>query len=194
MQPVIYTVSQINTYVKSLLEEDCNLAGLYLSGEISNFIAHRSGHFYFSLKDDTALIKAVMFKFSAMHLRFMPQNGMKAVVRGRISLYERDGQYQFYADDIIPDGIGALNLAYEQLKERLEREGMRVELDLRNEKIGFKIREAQMQKTPYMLVLGDKEAESGAAAVRSRKDGDLGVMAIDDIVAKLKREIEDKAL
>jgi len=124
MQVAIYTVSQVNTYVKSLLEEDNTLAGLYLSGEISNFTAHRSGHLYFSLKDDSAVIKAVMFKFSAMRLRFRPQNGMRVVVRGRVSLYERDGQYQLYADDIIPDGIGALNLAYEQLKERLEREGL----------------------------------------------------------------------
>ena len=96
-----------------------------MSGEISNFTNHyKSGHLYLSLKDDKCLIKAVMFAQSARRLRFMPQDGMKIIARGRISVYEVTGQYQFYIEDMQPDGLGALNLAYEQLKAKLEAEGL----------------------------------------------------------------------
>lgn len=121
--PVI-TVKQLNSYVKSLLEGDVRLSSVYLKGEISNFKNHyQSGHLYFSLKDGDAVIKAVMFRMSAAYLKFVPQDGMSVICRGRVSLYERDGSYQFYAEEMIPDGIGDLAVAFEQIKERLEKLG-----------------------------------------------------------------------
>ncbi len=116
----ILTVSQLNFYVRSQLEADPLLRNVFVRGEISNFINHyRSGHYYMSLKDENAVIKAVMFKNSAMRLSFMPENGMKVIVMGRASVYDRDGQYQFYIDDMQPDGVGALHVAFEQLKTKL---------------------------------------------------------------------------
>ncbi len=124
-KPVLLTVSQLNRYIKAKFEEDGNLSAVFLSGEISNFTNHyKSGHLYFSLKDETAAIKAVMFSSAASRLRFLPKDGMKVIVRGRVSVYEATGQYQLYVDDMQPDGVGALNLAYEQLKAKLEKEGL----------------------------------------------------------------------
>lgn len=121
----VLTVSQLNFYVHSLLESDEHLSGMFLRGEISNFKNHyRSGHYYLSLKDENAVIRAVMFKGNAQRLRFLPQDGMKVIVSGRVSLFERDGQYQFYIDDMQPDGVGALHVAYEQLKDKLQKEGL----------------------------------------------------------------------
>lgn len=122
---LVLSVTQLNTYVRSLLDGDPHLAQVFLSGEISNFTDHyRSGHLYFSLKDDRCVIRAVMFAQYAGRLRFAPEDGMKVIVRGRVGLYEVSGQYQIYVEDMQPDGLGALNLAYEQLKRKLEREGL----------------------------------------------------------------------
>ncbi len=121
----ILTVSQINTYLKSIIDADYNLKNLYVSGEISNFTNHyRTGHLYFTLKDESSAVKAVMFRSSAQRLNFEPENGMKVLVRANLSLYERDGTYQLYCEDIIPEGVGELTLAFEQLKERLSKKGM----------------------------------------------------------------------
>ena len=121
----VLTVSQINTYLKSLIDQDYNLKNIYVSGEISNFTNHyRTGHFYFTLKDEKASVKAVMFRFAAERLRFVPEYGMKVLVRCSASLYERDGVYQLYCEDMQPDGVGALTIAFEQLKERLSKEGL----------------------------------------------------------------------
>lgn len=119
------TVSQVNFFIKSLLEEDGRLNDVLVTGEISNFTDHyRSGHLYFSLKDQKSVLKAVMFSGSAKRLKFRPEDGMKVTVRGRIAVYEPSGQYQLYAEDMQPDGIGALTVAFEQLKKRLEEEGL----------------------------------------------------------------------
>ena len=123
--PLILTVSQLNTYAKSVIDQDSNLNNVFVSGEISNFVEHyRSGHLYMSLKDNNASIKAVMFAGNASRLKFKPENGMAVIIRGRVSIYERDGQYQLYIDDMQPDGIGSLSLAFEQLKERLSNAGL----------------------------------------------------------------------
>lgn len=121
----VLTVSQLNAFVKSLIETDGRLNDFFLSGEISNFTDHyRSGHLYFSLKDEKAVVKAVMFAQAAKRLRFRPQDGMKVIVRGRVSVYEASGQYQLYVNDMQPDGVGALSLAFEQVKEKLAAEGL----------------------------------------------------------------------
>ena len=123
--PSVLTISQLNMYVKSLLDGDPSLNRVFVSGEVSNFTNHyRSGHLYLSLKDEKCVIKAVMFSSYASRLRFEPKDGMKVLVLGRVSLYEQSGQYQLYIEDMQPDGLGALNLAYEQLKEKLAAEGL----------------------------------------------------------------------
>lgn len=156
----VLTISQLNFYVHSLLESDEHLNGVFLRGEISNFKNHyRSGHFYLSLKDENAVIRAVMFKGNAQRLRFLPQDGMKVIVSGRVSLYERDGQYQFYIDDMQPDGVGALHVAFEQLKEKLQKEGLfdasrkRV-LPLYPEKVGVVTSAAGAALQDILRVLG----------------------------------------
>lgn len=119
------SVSQLNFYIKSLLDGDGNLSSVFVTGEISNLSGHyRSGHLYFSLKDEKASVKAVMFSNSASRLRFLPENGMKVIVRGRVSVYEASGQYQLYVEDMQPDGAGSLAVAFEQLKSKLSREGL----------------------------------------------------------------------
>lgn len=125
MNSHVLTVTQLNTYVRSLMEGDPVLSGLLVTGEISNFKEHyQSGHLYFSLKDAGGLIRSVMFRSGAARLKFRPENGMQVICRGRVSLYEKDGQYQFYAEDMQPDGIGSLTIAFEQIKERLAAEGL----------------------------------------------------------------------
>lgn len=125
MKSTVLSVTQLNTYIKSIIDGDSLLRSLYVVGEISNFTNHyRTGHFYLTLKDENCAVKAVMFASANRRLKFMPENGMKVIVRGRVSVFERDGQYQFYIDDMQPDGLGALNLAFEQLKNRLAQEGL----------------------------------------------------------------------
>ena len=122
---LVLSVSELNRYIKMNFDADENLANIFISGEISNFTNHyRTGHLYFTLKDDSAAVRAVMFNSSAKRLKFMPEDGMKVIARGRVSVYEASGQYQLYVDDMQPDGVGALNLAYEQLKEKLQKEGL----------------------------------------------------------------------
>lgn len=121
----VLSVSQINYYLKSIFDYDENLKNIYVTGEISNFTNHyRSGHFYFTLKDETSAIKAVMFRQYAQNIRFEPYDGLRVLVRCSVSVFERDGVYQLYVTDMQPDGLGELNLAYEQLKEKLGKEGL----------------------------------------------------------------------
>jgi len=121
---VFFTVSQVNTYIKSIFEADKHLRDIIVKGEISNFKLHTSGHMYLSLKDDGGVLRAVMFRGSAGKLPFKPQNGMKIIAHGRIGVYERSGDYQLYIDGMQPDGVGALHMAYEQLKAKLAEEGL----------------------------------------------------------------------
>jgi len=119
------SVSQLNRYLKQKFDSDANLFGIWIKGEISNFTNHmRTGHFYMSLKDDGGVIKAIMFSGKASKLAFVPEDGMKVLCKGRVSVYEQGGSYQLYIDEMIPDGVGALYIAYEQLKNKLESEGL----------------------------------------------------------------------
>ena len=120
----IYTVSDLNRYIKHKFDDDTILHDLLIRGEISNFKVHTSGHCYFSLKDENANVRCVAFRSSAMKFRFHPQNGMKVIASGYVSVYERDGSYQFYVQKLLPEGIGELSLALEQLKQKLGAEGL----------------------------------------------------------------------
>ncbi len=120
----ILSVSEVNRYIKEIISCDIVLGNIIVKGEISNFTYHSSGHMYFSLKDETGVIKCVMFKQSASQVKFLPENGMKVIIKGNVSVYERDGVYQLYAADMQPDGIGSLHIAFEQLKAKLLAEGL----------------------------------------------------------------------
>ena len=123
--PLILTVTQLNTYAKSVVEQDVTLSNVFVMGEISNFVDHyRSGHLYMSIKDNQSVISAVMFSGNASRLKFKPENGMSVIIRGRVSIYERDGRYQLYIDDMQPDGVGALAIAFEQMKDKLSKAGL----------------------------------------------------------------------
>lgn len=147
----IITVTQVNTYIKAVLDENQSLKNIYIVGEISNFLHYfRSGHMYFTLKDEQSQIKAVMFCTYAQKLKFAPEDGMKVICRGRVSAYEKDGVYQLYVEDMQPDGVGALNLAYEQLKEKLS-------------SLGYFDEEHKKQLPKYPAKIGVATSDVGAA-------------------------------
>lgn len=122
--PKVFTVGQINRYIKNLLENDFILNSLLVQGEISNFKAHSSGHWYFTLKDATGALSCMIFRQDAEEIPFLPENGMQVILYGRVSLYERTGQYQLYGEFMEPVGMGALQMAFEQMKEKLAAEGL----------------------------------------------------------------------
>lgn len=124
MSEHIFTVSEINQYIKQTLENDPLLSNFWLKGELSNFISHSSGHMYFTVKDDTGALKCVMFRSRASKVSFNPSNGQKVLVMGYVSLYEKAGQCQFYVQDMLEDGIGDLYEKYEKLKKKLTEEGL----------------------------------------------------------------------
>ena len=145
------TVTQLNTYLKSLLAGTNILQDIMVKGEISNFKHHYpSGHFYFTLKDGGSAIRAIMFKSNAQMIKFTPENGMSVIVRGSVALYEKDGTVQLYAADMQPEGMGALHLAYEQLKEKLSKEGL---FDARHKK----------PIPPFPKAIGIVTSKTGAA-------------------------------
>lgn len=124
-KPRVLSVSQLNFYIKSIIENDARLNFVFVTGEISNLTNHyRSGHIYLSIKDDKSVIRAVMFAGNARNLKFVPEDGMKIICRGRIAVYEPSGQYQLYIEDMQPDGVGALSIAFEQLKKSLAQKGL----------------------------------------------------------------------
>ena len=120
----LFTPSQVNQYIKGFMDRDRLLSGLLVRGELSNYKMYPSGHHYFSLKDGEGSLRCVMFRGDAVSLRFRPQNGMQVVAAGRITVFPRDGQYQLYCSRLIPEGVGDLHLAFEQLKDKLYREGL----------------------------------------------------------------------
>ncbi|MBQ6627287.1 MAG: exodeoxyribonuclease VII large subunit [Methanobrevibacter sp.] len=124
MENEYYTVSQINAYINKKLKFDNNLKNVYVKGEISNFKTYSSGHSYFTLKDEKSQIPAVMFKGRKHSLKFQPEDGMKVIIKGKVEVFERDGKYQLYATTMTEDGIGALYVAFEQLKKKLKAEGL----------------------------------------------------------------------
>ena len=125
MDRAAMTVTGLNEYIKGKLDSDPLLSRVVVKGEISNFVNHyKTGHFYLSLKDEGGVIRAIMFRSSAQKLAFVPENGMKVICTGRVTSYVKDGQYQLYISDMVPDGVGALYIAFEQLKKKLEGEGL----------------------------------------------------------------------
>ena len=124
MERNVFSVSQINDYLKAKLEEDDFLSAVAVSGEISNYKLYPSGHHYFTLKDAGGALKCVLFRRDAMRLRFRPENGMQVIAMGRIAVYPRDGAYQLYCSALLPDGVGDLYAAFEQVKARLAAQGL----------------------------------------------------------------------
>lgn len=124
MSRQVISVGQINEYLRTVMDRDPNLAALAIRGEISNYKVYPSGHHYFTLKDETGALKCVMFRGSATGLKFRPENGMKVVAMGRITVFPRDGAYQLYCTGMIPDGVGDLYVAFEQLKKKLQEQGL----------------------------------------------------------------------
>lgn len=124
MAQQVLSITQVNEYIRTMMDSDTLLAGLAVRGEISNYKMYPSGHHYFTLKDEGGALKCVMFKGSAMRLRFRPENGMKVIAMGKISVYPRDGAYQLYCSSLLVDGIGDLHAAFEQLKVKLDAQGL----------------------------------------------------------------------
>ncbi|MEG2429949.1 MAG: exodeoxyribonuclease VII large subunit, partial [Oscillospiraceae bacterium] len=125
VQDGIPSVSDLNRYIKNIVTNDYGLKNISIRGEISNFTNHiKSGHFYFTLKDKTSTIRAIMFKTNACKVKFNPENGLEVIVTGDVNVFERDGIYQFYCIDMQPFGIGSNSLQFEQLKEKLEKKGL----------------------------------------------------------------------
>ena len=118
------TISELTRYIKGIIDNNEFLNKVYIKGEISNFKNHTRGHYYFTLKDEKSRVNAVMFASSVKNIKFMPNDGMKVLVTGRISVYEATGGYQIYVDDMVEDGVGNLYVAFEQLKEKLGKEGL----------------------------------------------------------------------
>ena len=123
-QQMIFSVSEANNFIKALLDQVPQLQEIYVRGEISNYKLYPSGHHYFTLKDENGAMRCVMFRGQASHLRFRPENGMKVIAFGRISVFPRDGAYQLYCSELTADGVGDLHVAFEQLKAKLEAEGL----------------------------------------------------------------------
>ena len=136
IRPEPITVTNLNKYIKEKVAEDDYLKSIYVRGEISNFKHHYTGHMYFTLKDENSLIKCIMFKSSTATLNFMPKDGMKVLVLGSVSVFERDGVYQIYVQAMEEDGIGDLYKEYEELKNKLEKEGL--------------FKESHKKKIPFM--------------------------------------------
>ena len=149
MRPEPITVTQLNSYIKDKIAEDEFLNTVYIKGEISNFKHHYTGHMYFTLKDENSLIKCVMFKSSTATLNFVPKDGMKVLVLGSVSVFERDGIYQIYVKAMQEDGMGSLYVAFEKLKNKLEEEGL--------------FDEAHKKKIPFMpKIIGVLTSNTGA--------------------------------
>ncbi len=123
-QQMIFSVSEANNFIKALLDRVPQLQEIFVRGEISNYKLYPSGHHYFTLKDAEGAMRCVLFKGNALRLRFRPENGMKVIAFGRISVFPRDGAYQLYVSELSPEGAGDLHAAFEQLKAQLEREGL----------------------------------------------------------------------
>lgn len=124
MERNVISVSKVNQYIKSMFDQDQTLSSIWISGEVSNYKVYPSGHHYFTLKDSGGSLRCVMFKGSALRLRFRPENGMKVLAAGRITVFPRDGAYQLYCEHMTPDGAGDLYVAFEQLKTKLHQEGL----------------------------------------------------------------------
>ncbi|MDR2939113.1 MAG: exodeoxyribonuclease VII large subunit [Clostridiales bacterium] len=170
----VFKVFEINRYIKSKLEEDFILNGVYIEGEVSNYKPHSSGHVYFTLKDESSSINAVMFKTAKQGLKFNIENGMKAVGFGRVSLYEKTGNYQFYVEILEPVGQGALFFAYNQLKNKLEKEGL---FDSR-----FKKPLPEGPGAIAIITSGTGAAVRDIIKICKKRDSSIKIIVVDTIV------------
>ena len=191
--PLILTVTQLKTYAKSIIEQDTTLSNVFVMGEISNFVDHyRSGHLYMSIKDNQSVISAVMFAGNASRLKFRPENGMSVIIRGRVSIYERDGRYQLYIDDMQPDGVGALAVAFEQMKEKLSKAGLfdnehKMRIPEIPEKIGVISSPTGAAVQDVLNVLNRRYPVAEIVFAGVQVQGDSAAPTIIDAIKKLNR-------
>lgn len=189
----IYSVSQVNQYIKRAMDGDSLLSALLVHGEISNYKAYPSGHHYFSLKDDSGTIRCVMFRSDAVRLKCRLENGMKVIVFGRITVFPRDGQYQLYCNELVPDGIGDLHTAFEALKQKLNAEGL---FDVRHKKkipefpdrIALVTSSAGAAVRDMLRILGTRWPMAQVILVPVRVQGSEAAQEIAAAITRVNRE------
>ena len=192
-QPNILTVSQLNTYVKNLFDNNPALQNVCVRGEISNYKRYPSGHHYFTIKDADGALRCVLFKGNAFSLRFVPQNGMSVIAVGRVTVYPRDGAYQLYCTHLIPDGAGALQLAFDQLKERLYQEGLfdvshKKQLPVYPHRIGIVTSPAGAAVHDMLRILGRRYPLSKVILLPVRVQGEEAAAEIAEAVSFANRQ------
>ncbi|MEG0765624.1 MAG: exodeoxyribonuclease VII large subunit [Pseudoflavonifractor sp.] len=189
----VLTVSQLNGHIKDLLDEDGILSGVYIRGELSNYKTYPSGHHYFSMKDEGGTLRCVMFRREAAGLRFRPENGMKVIAFGRVTVFPRDGQYQLYCNALQPDGVGDLHVAFEQLKQKLFAEGLFDEahkqpLPRLPKKIALVTSSAGAAVRDMLRILGARWPLAEVAVVPVRVQGAEAAAEIAGAIAWLDRQ------
>ena len=189
LEPKVYSVSRVSGYIKTMLESDYVLSSIWVAGEISNFKRHGSGNLFFSLKDSDSVIRCVMFKGDAAALPFMPENGMSVIICGYVTVYERSGEYQIVVQLMKPDGVGALTIAFEQLKEKLASEGLfdsdfKREINRRPSNIAVVTSPTGAAVRDIIKIAGQRNSSVSITVIPALVQGD---MAAESIVEGIRR-------
>ena len=185
LEPKVYSVSRVSGYIKTMLESDYVLSSIWVAGEISNFKRHGSGNLFFSLKDSDSVIRCVMFKGDAAALPFMPENGMSVIICGYVTVYERSGEYQIVVQLMKPDGVGALTIAFEQLKDKLASEGLfdsdfKREINRRPSNIAVVTSPTGAAVRDIIKIAGQRNSSVSITVIPALVQGDMAAESIVD--------------